>query len=123
MDITPFDILLVMAGGAIGAALRFLAGQMIDSDFPWATFAVNVIGAFLLAFLTFAFTGMSDTAKLFLFTGLLGAFTTMSTFTLETTTLFFDGRMWEAGLNVILNVGLCLGGAVLGRYTGLLLVS
>ena len=118
--ITPTEILLVALGGAIGAVLRFSVGQFIDSSqFPWATFTVNIIGSFMMAFIMFAYTGMSLETRLFLFTGLIGAFTTMSTFTLDTVGLFFDGRAWQAGLNVILNAGLCVVGAAIGRYAGI----
>ena len=118
--ITPTEILLVALGGAIGAVLRFSVGQFIDSSqFPWATFTVNIIGSFMMAFIMFAYTGMSLETRLFLFTGLIGAFTTMSTFTLDTGGLFFDGRVWQAGLNVILNAGLCVVGAAIGRYAGI----
>lgn len=120
MDITLANIAIVAVGGAIGAVLRFAAGQAIDSaQFPWATFAVNLAGAFMLSLLTFAFPGFTMETKLFLFTGLFGAFTTLSTFSLETTGLFFDGRISEAGLNIFLNAGLCVFGAVVGRYAGL----
>lgn len=122
MDISLANILLVAIGGAIGAVLRFGVGQVVDSSqFPWATFIVNIVGAFLLAFLTFSCTGFSTGTKLLLFTGLFGAFTTMSTFTLETTKLFFDDEFLKAGMNVFLNVGLCIGGAALGRYAGMLI--
>ena len=118
--ITPTEILLVALGGAIGAVLRFSVGQFIDSSqFPWATFTVNIIGSFMMAFIMFAYTGMSLETRLFLFTGLIGAFTTMSTFTLDTVGLFFDGRVGQAGLNVILNSGLCVIGAAIGRYAGI----
>ena len=53
------SVLLVAAGGAIGATLRFLVGHYVDSSqFPWATLAVNLIGAFLLALITFWYTGI-----------------------------------------------------------------
>ncbi|MCQ2079877.1 MAG: fluoride efflux transporter CrcB [archaeon] len=124
MDITLTNILLVAAGGAIGAVLRFSVGQIVDSSqFPWATFTVNIIGSFLLSLLTFAIPGISAETKLFLFTGLFGAFTTMSTFTLDTTKLFFDGQMVNACVNVFLNAGLCIFGAVMGRYAGLFILG
>ena len=116
------SVLLVAAGGAIGATLRFLIGHYVDSSqFPWATLAVNLIGAFLLALITFWYTGIPQELKLLLFTGLFGAFTTMSTFTLETVTLFYDGRFGSALLNFCANAGLCMLGAVAGRYAGLAL--
>ncbi len=122
MDFTLVNLALVAIGGAIGAVLRFSVGQVVDSSqFPWATFAVNVIGSFLLALISFSYTGLSLETRLFLFTGLFGAFTTMSTFSLETTQMLFDGKTLNACLNIVLNVGLCVGGAVLGKYASVLL--
>ncbi len=122
MDFTLVNLALVAIGGAIGAVLRFSVGQVVDSSqFPWATFAVNVIGSFLLALISFSYSGLSAETRLFLFTGLFGAFTTMSTFSLETTQLLFDGKTLNACLNIVLNVGLCVGGAVLGKYASALL--
>jgi crcB protein len=125
MEVGMFEaIILVAVGGAIGAALRFLVGHYVDSEqFPWATFTVNLIGAFMLALITFWYTGIPQEMKLLLFTGLFGAFTTMSTFTLETVSLFFDGRVGSAALNFCLNAGLCICGAVAGRYVGIALAG
>lgn len=115
-------LVYVAIGGAAGAMLRYTAGYYIDSSqFPWATFTVNLIGAFLLAFLTFWYVGITAETKLFLFTGLFGAFTTMSTFSLETVGLYCDGRVGAAAANFFLNAGLCVIGAALGRYAGELL--
>jgi len=117
-------IALVAAGGAIGAVLRYCVGHMVDSSqFPWGTLLVNLVGCTLLAFLFFSFGDqMSDTVRYFLFIGVFGAFTTMSTFTLDTVTLFYDGHILSALENVILNGGVCLLGAFLGRYAALLLI-
>ncbi len=116
-------IAFVAVGGAIGAVLRYAAGHIIDSSqFPWSTFVVNLTGCLLLALIFFAFGDrMSGNAQFFLFTGVFGAFTTMSTFTLETVNLFFDGRMPAALGNILLNGGGCLLGAFAGRYLALLL--
>ena len=121
MDLSQ-GIVFVAVGGAVGAVLRYTIGYYVDSSqFPWATFAVNIIGSFLLAFLTFWYTGISAETKLFLFTGLFGAFTTMSTFSLETVSLFFDGRVGTAAMNFVCNTGLCVVGAAAGRYIALAL--
>ena len=116
------SILLVAAGGAVGAVLRFCMGQAVVSEqFPWATFLVNIIGSFLLAFIVFYWTDVSGEYRLLLFTGLFGAFTTMSTFTVDTVSMLFDGRTGQALLNFILNPVLCVIGAVLGRAIALAL--
>jgi CrcB protein len=124
MDWGPFTIIMaVAAGGAIGAVLRYLVGHAVDNgEFPWGTFAVNFIGCTLLALLVFSLGDiMSNTMKFFVFTGIFGAFTTMSTFSLETVTLFYNGEMLKALENVLLNGGVCLLGAVVGRYVALMI--
>ena len=116
------SIALVAVGGAAGAVLRFGMVQAIDSSqFPWATFAVNIIGSFFLAFLMFWWTDISDEMRILLFTGLLGAFTTMSTFTVDTVTMLSDGKFGDAALNLVLNPFLCIAGAFAGRYLALMI--
>lgn len=84
--------LLVGLGGAVGATLRYAVGQALadaDAPFPAATLAVNGLGTFALGLLTFA---GADEAALRLFgTGVCGAFTTFSSFSVETV------RAWESG--------------------------
>lgn len=82
--------LLVACGGAIGASLRYGAGFLISkpgSAFPWTTWSVNLIGCFL-AGIFFAFTLrypiLQNETRLFLMVGILGGFTTFSSFGLET---------------------------------------
>ena len=79
--------LAVMAGGALGAALRHaMGGLWVAAAFPWATFVVNVTGSFALGFLAryFGPPHGSHPAFLFLTVGLCGGYTTFSTFTLDT---------------------------------------
>lgn len=123
MDLTLAQgLLLVGAGGAIGAVLRFSVGLAIDTEeFPWATFTVNIIGSFLLATIAFGWTGIPQYARLFIFTGLFGAFTTMSTFSLDTVALLFDDKVPLALANFGMNAGLCIVGAMAGRYAGLMI--
>ena len=85
------DVLLVAGGGAVGAvarhALNLLCVGLLGDRFPWGTFAVNVLGCFLLGLLLHYATvtdNISDAAKLTLGTGMLGAFTTFSTFGVQT---------------------------------------
>ena len=82
--------ILASVGGGIGAILRYGLNQWIPyAVIPWTTLLINVIGSFVLAFLTFSL--FQDTRysklKLFVGTGLCGGFTTMSTFALETVKL------------------------------------
>ncbi|NHB56697.1 fluoride efflux transporter CrcB [Acinetobacter sp. 194] len=91
--------LLVACGGAIGASLRYGAGLIItkpQSIFPWATWSVNLFGC-LLAGIFFAFTlrypSLQNEARLFLMVGILGGFTTFSSFGLETFQLIRQGQL------------------------------
>ena len=95
--------LLVALGGAIGAVLRFACSQMVGNDsFPLATLSVNLLGSFLIGFCTLASANavMGEEATLLLITGILGAFTTMSAFSLETIQLI-EQRDWSSVLPYI----------------------
>ncbi len=84
--------LLVGLGGAVGATLRYAVGRALadaDTPFPAATLAVNGVGTFALGLLTFA--GAGEAALLLFGTGVCGAFTTFSSFSVETV------RAWESG--------------------------
>ena len=81
---------LVGIGGATGALLRYLVSTVVPADrYPVGTIAVNVLGSFLLGVITFA--GVGGDVGLLVGTGLLGAFTTFSSFSFETV------RLWETG--------------------------
>lgn len=100
------NLLLVGTGGAIGAILRFFVSEAMPSDgFPWGTLTVNLVGSVLLGVLTAAVAvhAVSETQALLLGVGLLGAFTTMSTFSLETAMLFDEGRWTSLFLYVLLS--------------------
>ena len=113
---------LVALGGAIGAALRYLAGVCVvrligHQEFPLAIIAVNVVGSFLMgAFVVAAAQrGLTHLSPLVM-TGLLGGFTTFSAFSLETVTLIERGAIGQAGLYVALSVGLSIGALMLGLW-------
>jgi CrcB protein len=105
----------VAAGGATGACLRYFVTTTIDSWFgknmPFGTLTVNVIGSFALAVL-YGFIERHDLSdspyRALIGVGLLGAFTTFSTFSIETLTLLENGLWLKAVANVFLNVGACL---------------
>ena len=100
---------LVAIGGAIGAGLRYLIGTWISYEtFPIATITVNLVGSFLLGIiaLTTSQNFISSDLALFLGTGIIGAFTTMSAFSLDTIELLQDGNNTTAGLYVILTFSL-----------------
>lgn len=115
-------ILAVAAGGAVGSVLRYLISRIaFVSTFPWATIMVNVLGSFMLGlFLTVAGARVeiSQEARAFVAVGLLGGFTTFSTFGHQTFSLWQADRFALAGLNVILNVALGLFAAWLGWRLG-----
>ena len=113
------NTLLVMLGGAIGAAARYHLGGAIGrgAAFPWGTLAVNILGGLLMGLLAARMPG--DAARLLLGVGVLGGFTTFSAFSLETVTLFEGGAAPAALAYVAASViGACLAlwlGLVMGR--------
>lgn len=115
----------VAVGGAAGSVLRYIASSTFTTpNFPWGTFFVNFTGSFLLALLFFAFLqggGLTPEYRTLLFVGVFGGYTTFSTFSLDTVTLFSEGQALLAGFNIFLAVVVCLGGAFLGRAIGLLI--
>lgn len=123
------DYLLVAAGGAVGAPLRYLTDRAVqgrhDSLFPWGTFTVNVIGSLVLGLLAgAALVGAgSSTAGLVLGVGLCGALTTYSTLSYETATLV-EQRAWLfAAANVAGTVLAGLAAVTVGYLAGSALVQ
>ncbi len=118
-------MLLVGVGGFLGAILRYAASGAVQrlagfSAFPYGTLAVNVVGCLAIGALAGAVESrqiLGPDARLFLMIGLLGSFTTFSTFGYETLSLLRDGALLRASVNVTLQVGLGLGAA----WTGLIL--
>lgn len=105
----------IMLGGAFGAILRYFVSNGIYAwlgrGFPYGTLAVNVIGSFLMGILTLLLIekgGVSEAVKLALLVGFLGAFTTFSTFSMDTLNLINQGQLLRAFLNMFFNVGICV---------------
>ena len=115
-----YTFLQVGFGGAIGAMLRFGVGlalvRLIGTiAFPLAILSVNVVGSFLMGMCVvwLGLRGMTNLSPLMM-TGVLGGFTTFSTFSLEAFTLFERGDLGLAGLYVVLSVVLSILGLVVG---------
>lgn len=109
----------VALGGAIGACLRFGAGQFLvregQTGLPVAILAVNVLGSFLMGlFVMWSLQRGHGALNLFVMTGILGGFTTFSAFSLEAFTLLERGQLALAGAYVALSVGLSIGALALG---------
>ena len=115
-----FSIVLSVAlGGSIGAVLRYLISlyviKALGSAFPYGTLSVNVLGSFIIGFLFLYFEQtISPNLKAMLMTGLLGALTTFSTFSLETLLLIQEGLFTKAFLNILINVILSISFTMLG---------
>jgi CrcB protein len=112
-------IIAVGMGGFIGAISRFSLSsgiqRIMGTSFPYGTLSVNVIGSFLIGFLVLYFEQtLSPSQKLFVVTGLLGALTTFSTFSLETVQLLQQNLYIKALSNISLNILLCIFATVLG---------
>ena len=94
---------------------------MLGRGFPYGTLVVNVVGSLLMGFLYIWLLDRWSTgpaARAFLLIGLLGAFTTFSTFTIETLNLIESGEVMKAILNIGLSVGLCMAATAIGVLAG-----
>ena len=118
--------LFIGLGGAIGALLRYgvsgLTHRFINGGFPWGTLMVNLIGSLMIGFLWGMFESVivSQNIKLFCLIGLLGSFTTFSTFSLENFNLLRDGEYSLFAINIVgsfmLGILLVFVGYVVSRY-------
>ena len=118
-------ILLSGFGGFIGSALRYwislMAYRVFGQDFPYGTLVVNVLGCLLIGFVMTVFEErfvFSANVRIFLTIGILGGFTTFSSFSYETIGLIREGSYLLGTANVLLNVLLCLVATAVGTVIG-----
>lgn len=120
-------VLYIAMGGAIGSVLRYylaifttsyLAERFTEYNFPYGTLLVNILGSLLIGIIAGLFFehDPENNLKLFLIIGILGGFTTFSSFSLETITLFLEGDILIGFLYIILSVMLGLIACLLGLY-------
>ena len=114
-----------MLGGGLGAVARFLLSNKVTDKFgnafPYGTLSVNVIGSFLMGFLAILLVerlALDPLLKLGVFVGFLGAFTTFSTFSMDTLSLFEQGHYLRAITNMFISVILSVLAVWLGVISG-----
>jgi CrcB protein len=118
-------VVLVGVGGGIGAMIRYgvslLVGRFWPLSFPLATLLINIVGSLamglLVGWLAKAMPSWAGEGRLFLAVGVLGGFTTFSSFSLDTITMIERGELGQAGLYVVLSVVV----SVPALYLGLLM--
>lgn len=107
-------LLLVFVGGGLGASLRYGVSLLLPGH--WGTWAVNLLGSCALAFLMAHSISADPRVKLLVGTGLMGGFTTYSTFNHDTLRLWETGSHGMAALNVVGTLVLCLLGGLSGLW-------
>lgn len=118
----------IAIGSALGGVARYwcsgVAARLFGETFPWGTLFVNVTGSLIIGFFA-TLTGpdgrifAGSTTRQFVMLGLLGGFTTFSSFSLQTLSLANDGELLQAGGNIVASVALCLLAVWLGHLLAL----
>ena len=118
---SELSLLAIALGGAFGSVSRFLVaremGHRLGNFLPFGTLIVNVLGSLALGWLAtvlLARPEINTALRLGIAVGFLGAFTTFSTFSLESVQLLLSGAVWRAMFNVAANTVICLGMCYLG---------
>ena len=120
---TPQMLLAVAAGGALGSMGRYVVGvlmaRLLGAGFPWGTLTVNIVGSFVMGLLieAAALRGvLSAEARAFVFVGVLGGFTTFSSFSLDVVTLVQRDEVWAAGAYLAATLVVGVFALVLGLF-------
>ena len=118
-------ILMLAIAGAFGTLSRYglggLTQRVTGTGFPYGTLIINVLGCFVMGFviqLALHSSLISPSTRMIITIGFLGAFTTFSTFSFDTTEFLNDGAWLQALLNLGLNLGLGMGATVIGSLLG-----
>ena len=119
------QLIAIASGGATGALFRFWVSNgvysLLGRGFPYGTLAVNVLGSLVMGFLYVLLlerTTVSPELRGGLLIGFLGAFTTFSTFSIETLNLLEQAELLKAGLNILLSVVACVLACWFGLMVG-----
>ena len=119
------QLLAIAGGGAIGALLRYGVSNwtysILGREFPYGTLVVNVLGSLLMGLLFILLNerfNLSPEWRAALLVGLLGAFTTFSTFSIETLNLITSGESFKAMLNILFSVVICIAATWVGMLVG-----
>jgi CrcB protein len=124
------EFVAVAVGGAVGAVSRYsvylLAAHYIGRHFPYATLIVNILGSLIMGMFIEMMAlvwNVGMEVRLFVVVGILGAFTTFSTFSLDVAVLYERGELWFVAVYVLASVVLSIGALFLGLYVVRTLVS
>jgi CrcB protein len=121
-----WEVLAVMLGGALGSFARFMTQRWVQSlplegGFPYGVMVANIVGSFVIGFLAALLVGKWELHAAYragIFVGLLGGFTTFSSFSLDTVKLIEAGQYVFASVNVLVSVAACLLATTLGLMLG-----
>jgi len=110
------NVWLIFIGAGVGGVLRYFISNgvyhLLGKQFPYGTLAVNATGSFLMGLLFVLilerFDGLGQAWRSLVLIGLLGGYTTFSSFSIETLNLFENGAWLSAGMNILANVSLCI---------------
>jgi CrcB protein len=115
MYASPLLPIWVAAGGAVDSVARYpvmsQVGRWLGNDFPYATLAVNVVGSFILGVLVEGMApawNLSEEVRVFLTVGVLGGFTTFSTFSMDAALLMEKHQHLQAWIYIVASVALCV---------------